>query len=131
MTGLAASIGARLVAIVLLGIGVAVLVWALFIRPGQLKADAALQKAGATVAVGEAAKANDARQIVENTHEITRTIERQTVTNERLIRAAPGAGDLVADDVDRAGRAALCLRASYQSDPACNIVPGPDPKGVD
>jgi hypothetical protein len=120
------AIIARLAAVIFLAIGIGVLIWALFIRPGQLKDDIRAATATATVATGEAAKAADAAKIVENTHEITRTIERQTITNEKLIRAAPGAGDLVAADVDRAGRAALCLRAVYRLHPACNIVPGAD-----
>jgi hypothetical protein len=107
-----------------------VLAWWLFIRPGQLKEAAAQAKAETTVAKGEAAKAADARQITESTHEILRTIERQTIINERTIRAADGADSPMAPDVVRAGRAALCLRHAYQLHPACNQLPVADPAGV-
>lgn len=104
--------------------------WAVFIRPDQLKADAAQAKAETTVAKGEAAKAADAARIVENTHEILRTIERTTITNERQIRAADGAEQPMAPDVVRAGRAALCLRHAYKLHPACNQLPDADSAGV-
>lgn len=121
----------RLALAAALAIGVVVLLWALFMRPGQLKADAALQRAGAVVATGETNKAADARGITERTHETIRTIERQTVINERTIRAAPGAGDAISVDLDRAGRGALCLRYAYSADPACVQLPDPDSANVD
>jgi hypothetical protein len=96
----------------------------LFFRPARLAADNVTIKAGATVAKGEVAKAADAAKIVENTHEIVRTIERQTIVNERTIRAAPDAGQLVAPGVDRAGRAALCMRHAYRDHPSCQQLPG-------
>ena len=96
MTPAAAKLAARIAAVLLLAAGICVLWWALFIRPGQLKQANVNANAGAVVATGEAAKAADAAKIVESTHEIQRTIERQTITNARIIRAAPGAGDPVA-----------------------------------
>jgi hypothetical protein len=124
MTAATARLAGRIAAVVLLAIGIAVLWWALFIRPGDLKNETRVATSGAVVATGEAAKAADAARIVENTHEIERTIERQTITNERVIRAAPGAGDAVSADVDRAGRAALCLRHAYRLHPACQQLSG-------
>lgn len=120
----------RLAAVALLGLGVLVLLWSAFIRPGEMKAESAANKAEATVAKGEAAKAADAARIVENTHETIRTIERTTITNERQIRAAEGADAPLAPDVARALRAALCVRHAYQLHPACDQLPGTDPAGV-
>jgi hypothetical protein len=128
LTGLSLAVRIALGAGALLLAGV--LVWWLFLRPSQLKAEAVNARADATVAKGEAAKGADARQIQEKTHEIIRTIERQTIINERTIRAAPGAGQPMAPDVARAGRAALCLRHAYRGDPACQQLPGADPAGV-
>lgn len=119
--------GWRLALAAALAIGVAVLMWAMFGLPTWLRADAAKQKATATVVTGEAAKAGDARIITERTHDTERIIERQTITNERTIRAAPGATDPVAAAVDLAGRHALCLRAAYRDHPACHKLPGADP----
>lgn len=121
---------ARLAAVLLLGIGVLVLLWSAFIRPGELKAEAATARAETTVAKGEAAKGADARRITEETHETIRTIERQTIINERTIRAAAGADQPMAPDVAAAGRAALCLRHAYQLHPACQQLPDADPAGV-
>jgi hypothetical protein len=45
-------------------------------------------------------------------------------TNERDIRAADGADERVKPSVDYAGRAALCRRAAYATDPRCAIFRG-------
>lgn len=42
-----------------------------------------------------------------------------TRSNERNIRDAPGAGDVVNAGVISAGMAALCRRAAYRDDPRC------------
>jgi hypothetical protein len=128
LTGLSLAVRIALGAGALLLAGV--LVWWLFLRPSQLKAEAVNARADATVAKGESAKAADAARIVENTHEILRTIERTTITNEREIRAAEGADAPMAPDVVRAGRAALCLRHAYKLHPACNQLPDADPPGM-
>lgn len=119
-----------IVAIVLIVAVVGFVVDRLFLAPGRAKKAVATANTEATVSKGEANKASDARAITETRSETIRTIERQTITNERLIRAAPGAGDAVAPDLDRAGRAALCLRHAYRADPACQQLPRPDTEGV-
>lgn len=113
--------------LLLLVVGLGVLIWALFFRPGQLKADAAAARTETTVAQGEVAKAADARAVTERQNDVIREIERTTITNERTIRAAPGASDPVPDAVDRALRAALCMRRAYHSSPACHQLPDADP----
>lgn len=96
----------------------------LFFRPARLQQAAVTANAGAVVAKGEVGKAADAAKITEKTHEIERTIERQTIINERTIRAAAGADTPMAADVDRALRDSLCLRFAYRGDPACQQLPG-------
>lgn len=118
-----AARGARIVLGLVLAAVVLGLLWfgidRVFYAPGRAKVAVAAAKSDAIVATGESNKAADARAVTESIHEITRTIERQTITNERTIRAAQGAGDLVGIDVDRAGRAALCLRKAYVDAPVC------------
>jgi len=45
-----------------------------------------------------------------------------TRSNEREIRSADGAGERIKPGVDYAGRAALCRREAYRSDPKCKAV---------
>jgi hypothetical protein len=46
-------------------------------------------------------------------------------TNDAEIRKAEGAGQVVPVAVDAAGRASLCRRAAYRSDPRCLRQPAP------
>lgn len=118
MTRATAVILARVGAVALLGVGIAVLIWTLFIRPGELKADVAVAKAGATVATGRQAAAEDATKIVERYHD--RTTEIRTIQTEGVAAVAAALDDAAGG---AAARRAICLldHARQLSDPACQL----------
>jgi hypothetical protein len=118
MTRATAVILARVAAVALLAIGVGVLIWALFIRPGELKADVAVAKAGAIVATGRQAAAEDQTRIVERYHD--RTTEIRTIQTEGVAAVAAALDDAAGG---AAARRAICLLdpARQLSDPACEL----------
>lgn len=118
--------GGRLAAVAALVLGLVVLGWVVFDRvfvaPGRAKAEVATATAGATVATGRQAAAEDATRIVERYHD--RTTEIRTIQSDGVaaVRAAP---DAVAGGA--AARRAICLLepARQLSDPACKLfAPG-------
>lgn len=104
---------------VLLAIGAAwfVIDW-LFVAPGKAKAIVATANAGATVATGRQAAAEDATRIVERYHD--RTTEIRTIQSDG-VAAVLAAGDAAAGGA--AARRAICLldAARQLSDPACEL----------
>jgi hypothetical protein len=114
--------GPRLAAVAALALGLVVLVWVVFDRvfvaPGRAEAEVATATAGATVATGRQAAAEDATRIVERYHD--RTTEIRTIQSQGVaaVQAAP---DAVAGGA--AARRAICLldAARQLSDPACEL----------
>lgn len=105
----------------------ALILWAVFIRPNQKAGEAAEAKGNAVVAAGEAAKAADAVPIIEKHFTDRERIERVTIQGNAGILAAAGAADRIPADVDRAARAALCMREVYADHAACQQLPDADP----
>lgn len=114
--------GARLAAAIALAIGIAVLAWVVvdrvFFAPGRARADVATATAGATVATGREAAAQDATRIVERYHD--RTTEIRTIQSAG-VAAVQSAPDAVAGGA--AARRAICLLdpARQLSDSACKL----------
>jgi type II secretory pathway component PulM len=98
--------------------------WWLIIRPANARADAAQAHVQAATSAGTAAAAQDTLKIVVAHDGIAAAIDALTRENDHAIHAAPGATESVGADLDRAGRAALCLRRAYQSDPGCAALRG-------
>jgi hypothetical protein len=65
--------------------------WWVFIRPGQVQDQAAVTKAGATVAAAAPAIARETLKEVERTHEKTIEIRERTAAGNAQIAAAAGA----------------------------------------
>ncbi len=118
MTRATTVILARVAAVALLAIGIGVLIWALFFRPAELKADVAVAKAGATVATGRQAAAEDATRIVERYHD--RTTEIRTIQASGIAAVEQAVDDAAGG---AAARRAICLldHARQLSDPACKL----------
>lgn len=125
MTGMPARIGSapRWAAIGLLAacsvIAIGAAIWWVFIRPGQVQDQAAVTKADGTVAAAAPAIARETLKEVERYHDRTIEIRERTAAGNAGIAAAEGAGARIPGDVDRAGRAALCVHALYRELPAC------------
>jgi hypothetical protein len=100
---------------------IALLWWAvdrLFFAPGRAKAVTAAAEAGAVVATGRQAAAEDATKIVERYHD--RTTEIRTIQTEGVAAVAAALDDAAGG---AAARRAICLldRARQLSDPACEL----------
>ncbi len=100
-------------------LAIAFALWWAFIRPGQVQDAAAVTQADATVAAAAPAIARETLKEVERYHDRTIEIRDRTVAGNAGIAAADGAAARIPADVDRAGRAALCLHALYRELPAC------------
>jgi hypothetical protein len=121
---------AALIAAVIIGL----LFWWFFIRPTHLVQQAAQGKADTTMAhAGEAAATQAVQVQVLHDKEI-HTIERVVTKGEANVHAAAGA-DASSHAVAVAEHDALCLSASYQSEPDCAALrgdrPGVGPAGRD
>ena len=117
MTGLRWTLIAGIVAL-----GLALLLLATCQRARTATMEAALGRntAGAAVASGQ-----DAVGTVGAVGASEAAIDATGRTNDAEIRKAEGAAVAVPAAVDRAGRAALCMRAAYRSDPRCVRKPAP------
>lgn len=93
-----------------------------FVGPAQCRrinsqaSQAKLERAQSTAA---AESAKDAMIVVSGAGEREAGSEGLSRSNEREIRAAPGASERVNSGVDLAGRAALCRREAYRADAKC------------
>lgn len=114
------AIGAVLAAILL---GVAF--WWLFIHPRHVAERAAQDHADAAVSTGTAGASQDTVRIVVGVDQQHATTDRVTTENDHDIKAAPGAGESVGADLDRAGRNALCMRVAYSTASWCAALRGP------
>lgn len=88
---------------------------------------AAEAEAGAIVATGQAAAARDAQRITIDVVNHERAIDAQTMESRNEILSAAGAGDSLPTGVAAAGRRALCMRAAYRGEPACEQLRHADP----
>lgn len=79
----------------------------------------ALAEAGVTVAEGQMAAGQDAQRVTIDVYNRASEVDATTRSNRDDILAAPGAQDAIPADVADAGRRALCLRAAYRDEPAC------------
>lgn len=113
------EIAARLVAMIVGGI-VLVIAIGLFVHScDQRRSKASQARVERSQAEAQSNSAADAISTVARSGEAERASEELTRSNEREIRAAPGANDHVNSGVDLAGRKALCRRAAYRDDPRC------------
>lgn len=99
--------------------------WWLLVRPHQARVAAAAARVEAATSAATAGAAQDTVRIVVGHDEKVASIDAQTRSNDHAISAAVGAGDTIGADLDRVGRAALCMRDAYQSEPACAAMRGP------
>jgi hypothetical protein len=112
----------RIGAVALLGIGLMALLWFVFLRPAQLKQQAAGATATAAQAGAQVKAAGDAAVITHRYTETIREVERVRDKGNAAIAAAEGADQPLAPDVYSAFVGALCLRESRAGDPACQRV---------
>lgn len=92
----------------------------------QQRRNAASQaRMGAAQGAGNADSASNAIATVARAGEAAAASEELTRTNERAIRAAPGADQRVDMGVQAAGLQALCRRAAYADNPRCAIFKEP------
>jgi acyl-coenzyme A synthetase/AMP-(fatty) acid ligase len=106
---------ARLALLALLGIGIGILLWALFWRPGALKKEATVANANAVIAESRTKAAQDTIKTMERTSEKITRIETIRDRGVAAVLAAP-------DDVSAgsAARAAACrLLDSYRLQQPC------------
>jgi hypothetical protein len=114
--------GPRLAAVAALALGLIVLGWVVFdrvfIAPGRSRSEIATATAGAAVATGRQAAAEDATRIVERYHDRTTEIRTIQAAGVSAVQSAP---DAVAGG--RAARRAICMldAARQLSDPACQL----------
>jgi hypothetical protein len=97
-----------------------VMIWWLFIRPGQYRQQAAAARAQGQVAITQAENARNTVRIVEKTHETITRVEQVQRDGVAQVLAAP-------DDAAgaAAARQSLCLLNLYQGSPACQRVRQP------
>ncbi len=112
----------RVAAVAVLGIGLMALLWFVFLRPAQLKQQAAGGTAAAAQASAQVKAAGDAAVITHRYTETIREVERVRDEGNAAIAAAEGADQPLAPDVYAAFVGALCLRESRAGDPACQRV---------
>ena len=98
------------------------LVWWVVIRPRQAHVAAATARVEAATSAATAGAAQDTTKITLDVVQHRAAIDVTTQENARAIYAAPRAADSIGADLDRVGRAALCLRDAYQSDPGCSAL---------
>lgn len=105
--------------------GIAVLVvvvWFIFIRPGQLHKEAVNAKADSAYSQGQATSAQEAIAAQDANQAADTNTDRQTQENSNAIHAAEGADGKVAPAVNAAGLRALCIRQLYRDTPQCRQV---------
>jgi hypothetical protein len=91
----------------------------------SMKRKLADQKVNTARAEGQVKAASDATVITADALTNAAATDDQTRSNEREIRAAPGADTPVAADTNSAGIRALCLRPTYRDKPRCVAMLGP------
>jgi hypothetical protein len=94
-------------------------------KPRAARQQAAEAKIEAKVAGGMVAAAREAITIHVDRDAVHDQIDIVTRGNDDAIRSAPGASAAIPPAVAAAGRAALCVRGTYQRNPACAAVHGP------
>lgn len=109
----------RIAAVAIVGIGLMALLWFVFLRPAQLKQQAAGATATAAQAGAQVKAAGDAAVITHRYTKEIREVERVRDEGNAAIAAAEGADQPLAPDVYAAFVGALCLRESRAGDPAC------------
>jgi hypothetical protein len=113
------TVAMRVVALVV-GLIALVLVVGLVTRSCDKRRSMAAQERVEDAQAKAASKsAKDAIDTVAASGEATAASEELTRSNERDIRAAPGANDRVNSGVDAAGRRALCQRDAYKNTEKC------------
>lgn len=112
----------RLAAVAIAGIALMALLWFVFLRPAQLKQQAAGATATAAQAGAQVKAAQDAAVVTHRYTETIREIERARDEGNAAIAAAPGADQPLAPDVYSAFVGAVCLRRAHSGDPACQRV---------
>ena len=113
------AIPAKIIALIIAGIVAVLVIWAAFHFWNLSRSQAAQGRVGTSQAAAASNSAADAVNTVAASGEASAASEALTRENERNIRAAPGANVVVSNEVDAAGRAALCRRAAYANDPSC------------
>jgi Tfp pilus assembly protein PilW len=115
------GISTRIIAMVV-GVIVLIVVVGLFVRSCDSRRSAASQaRVERSQAEAASNSAADAIGTVAKAGEAERASEDLTRSNERDIKAAPGANERVNSGVDVAGRKALCRREAYKNSEKCKI----------
>ncbi len=113
------EVGAKLIVSVLLGLLVIGTLTFGVTQCDKRRNEAAQSRVGTGQAGAAQESGNDAIETVSNRSEADRASEDLTRDNARDIRGADGAGEKVNPAVDRAGRVAICKRASMADRPEC------------
>jgi uncharacterized protein HemX len=97
-------------------------VWFVAIRPHQAARAAAQAQTDANGAEAQAKAAEGSVVILRDHDAEVGRIQQQTESNSHDIHQAPGAGDHLSPDLDRAGRRALCLHDGRANEPQCEVL---------
>lgn len=97
-------------------------VWLVFIHPHQATQEAAQARTEQLGAEAQAKAAEGSLSILRHRNEEAARIKQQTEDNSRDIHEAPGSGDKIDPDLDRAGRRALCLHDGRADEPTCRVL---------
>src|ERR1041385_8876611 len=96
-----------------------VVVYYVFVAPGRAKSELAVAHGQAVLSNANAAAGGAAVNIVAKNADTESGNSKKTRDNHVVIMRAPGSTVVVSDDVDRAGRTAICLRKSAAALPEC------------
>jgi Flp pilus assembly protein TadB len=113
------NLSARVIAGIVAAIVAIAVIWAAFHFWEKSRSQGAQSRVDHAQGEAMSTSANDAVDTTAAAGKRESQSEDLTRSNEREIRAAPGASDRVNAGVDAAGRAALCRRAAYREDPKC------------
>lgn len=119
LTGL---VKALLVAIVVVIVGL--IIFFVFIRPGQEHAKAVEAKANAAIATGKVQSGADAVNATATQGQADQATQDKVRSGNEGIDSAKGANDKVSPDVDAAGIRALCMHDIYRNTPRCRKLLG-------
>ena len=120
---LLAGLAVRLVSVAVVVGLIAFAIWWIFIHPAELRQQAAQGKADTEIAKAAAGAGADALKITVDVQQQKASIDATTGANQHAILSAAGASAPVDPELDRAMRAALCLREAYRAEPDCAPVP--------
>lgn len=98
---------------------IALLWWLVFGRAHVAEVKAATAKVEAATSTATAGAAQQTLHIVTDNARTIAAIDALSRENTHAIETAPGASVSVDPALDRAGRAALCMRTAYSADPGC------------